>query len=488
MRSWIYPEDPLIFPILLDTVTDDQSVFFRVNEKQTYMEFQSVDPYRDELLQTYEEHSEEDVLQALESSWKAFFDWKKVPIDERGTLMKAVGDRLMEDQDGHAEMISREMGKPLPEARAEIEKCAWVCDFYAENADDFLADELIDTGYGETFVSHDPLGPVLAIMPWNFPFWQVFRFAVPALMAGNTAILKHAPNVFGCAERILELFQEAGFPEGTFESLRIHHDRVSGLLADDRVRAATLTGSERAGSSMASIAGKQIKKTVLELGGSNPFIVFPDADLDKAVQTGLKGRLQNSGQSCIAAKRFIVHEKVYDDFLSAFNEGMKKVKMGDPMEAGTDIGPLARRDLADQLQDQVRRSEKAGARILSGGKQQGTFHEPTVMTDVEPGMAVFDEETFGPVAPVIKARDEEEAFDLAGRTRYGLGVSLFTGDLEKGRHYIDRVEDGAFFLNSVVKSDPRLPFGGTKASGYGRELSREGIREFVNRKTVYVGQ
>ncbi len=422
----------------------------------------------------------------LDANYSAFQKWKGVSIEKRGELLKQVGDLLIDRKEDHARAITREMGKPLKEAYGEVEKCAWVCDFYAENAEDFLADELIETEATESFVSYDPLGPVLAIMPWNFPFWQVFRFAAPALMAGNSVLLKHAPNVFGCAERIETLFKEAGFPEALFQSLIIHHDKVEGLLGDNRVKAATLTGSGRAGSSVAALAGRHIKKTVLELGGSNAFIVFPDADIEKAVTTGVNARMQNSGQSCIAAKRFLVHEKVYDEFLEGFIHEMEKFQGGDPMEENTTLGPLARKDLADRLQDQVRRSEKAGATIIKGGKQQGTFHEPTVMTGAEPGMAVFDEETFGPVAPFAKCSTETEAFDLAAQTPYGLGVSLFTQDIDKARHYIDRVEDGAFFINNLVKSDPRLPFGGTKASGYGRELSREGIREFVNKKTVCV--
>ncbi|MDZ7694601.1 MAG: NAD-dependent succinate-semialdehyde dehydrogenase [Balneolaceae bacterium] len=378
------------------------------------------------------------------------------------------------------------MGKPIGESRAEINKCAWVCEFYAKNAARFLADEIIETDAAESFVSHDPIGPVLAIMPWNFPYWQVFRFTAPALMAGNTALLKHAPNVFGCATHIEELLHEAGFPDGVFQNLFIHHDRTEQIIASDIVQAVTLTGSERAGRAVGSLAGKHLKKSVLELGGNNAFIVWEDADMEQAVETGVTARMMNSGQSCIAAKRFILVGDAYEKFLPEFLKRIKSLKSGDPVDESTEMGPLARKDLADQLNEQVKKSVAQGAELLTGGNQKGAYHEPTVLTNVQPGMPAFDEETFGPVAAIIRAKDEEEAFELASQSRYGLGTTLFTTGVKRARKSVGKIPDGAFFINELVKSDPRLPFGGTKNSGYGRELSREGILEFVNKKTVYV--
>ena len=323
-------------------------------------------------------------------------------------------------------------------------------------------------------------------MPWNFPFWQVFRFAAPSLAAGNVALLKHAPNVFGCATHIEELISEAGFPDGVFQNLFIHHDNVEVILADDRIKAATLTGSERAGSSVAAIAGKHIKKTVLELGGSNSFIVWEDADMDQAVETGVTARMMNSGQSCIAAKRFILVGDAYDKFLPAFQEKVKELKSGDPLDESTDIGPLARTDLAEKLESQVQESVEKGAELLMGGERDEAYYAPTILTNVQPGMPAFDEELFGPVASIVRAKSEDEAFELAAHSKYGLGTTVFTEDTDRALKSAGKVPDGAYFINELVKSDPRLPFGGTKNSGYGRELSREGILEFVNKKTVYV--
>jgi succinate-semialdehyde dehydrogenase/glutarate-semialdehyde dehydrogenase len=388
--------------------------------------------------------------------------------------------------DKYAETMTLEMGKPISEARGEIEKCAWVCDFYAENAERFLADEIIETDASESFVSHDPIGTVLAIMPWNFPYWQVFRFVAPTLSAGNTGLLKHASNVFGCATHIEELLLEAGFPDGVFQNLFIHHDKTESIISNDIVKAVTLTGSERAGKSVGALAGKYLKKSVLELGGSNAFIVLEDADMEQAVKTGVTARMMNSGQSCIAAKRFILVGDAYDKFLPAFIEGVNAIRKGDPADEATEIGPLARKDLADQVHEQLVKSVEKGAKIETGGNQDNAFHEPTVLTGVKPGMPAFDEETFGPLAAIVKAKDEDEAFELAADSSYGLGVTLFTSDIEKAHRRISKVPDGAFFINELVKSDPRLPFGGTGNSGYGRELSREGIHEFVNKKTVYI--
>lgn len=452
------------------------------------MEFKSINPYNGKEIATYTEHTDEQIQKILEKSRAAFESWRDVPINERCELLTNAGGVLRNNVETYAKTMTLEMGKPISEARAEIEKCAWVCDFYAENAERFLADEIIETDASESFVSHDPIGTVLAIMPWNFPYWQVFRFVAPTLAAGNTGLLKHAPNVFGCATHIEELLLEAGFPDGVFQNLFIHHDKTERIISDDIVKAVTLTGSERAGKSVGALAGKYLKKSVLELGGSNAFIVLEDADMDQAVKTGVTARMMNSGQSCIAAKRFILVGDAYDNFLPAFIDGVKAIKKGDPVDESTEIGPLARKDLADQLHQQLEQSVEKGAKIETGGEQNEAFHEPTVLTGVQPGMPAFDQETFGPLAAIIKAKDEDEAFELAADSSYGLGVTLFTSDIEKARRRIGKAPDGAFFINELVKSDPRLPFGGTGNSGYGRELSREGIREFVNKKTVYINR
>ena len=450
------------------------------------MTFKSINPHNGKEIATYKEHTEKEVNDILEKSRVAFESWREIPVNERCKLLVNAGGVLRNNVEKYAKTMTLEMGKPISEARGEIEKCAWVCDFYAENAERFLADEIIETDASESFVSHDPIGTVLAIMPWNFPYWQVFRFAAPTLAAGNTGLLKHASNVFGCATHIEEIFMEAGFPDGVFQNLFIHHDKTEKIISNDIVKAVTLTGSERAGKSVGALAGKYLKKSVLELGGNNAFIVLEDADMEQAVKTGITARMMNSGQSCIAAKRFILVGDAYDKFLPAFIEGVKSIKRGEPTDDSTEIGPLARKDLADELHNQLEKSVKKGAKIEAGGKQDGAFHEPTVLTGVKPGMPAFDEETFGPVAAIIRAKDVDEAFELAADSKYGLGVTLFTSDIESARRHISRAPDGAFFVNELVKSDPRLPFGGTKNSGYGRELSKEGILEFVNKKTVYV--
>jgi succinate-semialdehyde dehydrogenase/glutarate-semialdehyde dehydrogenase len=383
-------------------------------------------------------------------------------------------------------MIPLEMGKPIAESRAEVTKCALVCDYYAEHGPGFLADEVIGTDAQRSYVRHDPMGCVLSIMPWNFPFWQVFRFAAPALTVGNVALLKHAPNVFGCSILIAEVFEEAGFPRGTFQNLIIHHDQVEKIIAHENVKAVTLTGSERAGASVAEVAGRYLKKCVLELGGNNAFIVWKDADVEKAVQTAVNARMANAGQSCIAAKRFILVDAIYDDFVARFIQAAKKLVAGDPNDEATRVGPLARLDLADQLQRQVKQSVEMGAELLYGGNQRGCYHEPTILGNVKPGMPAFDEETFGPLAPMIKVKDEFEAFELAEKSRYGLGTTVCTRDIQRASELSAVVSDGAYFVNELVKSDPRLPFGGTKRSGYGRELAKDGMMEFVNRKTVYI--
>ena len=450
------------------------------------MKFKSINPYNNKEIASYTEQTEDEIKNILNKSDHVSKSWREVAIGERCNFLTNAGGILRNNVDKYAETMTLEMGKTISEARAEIKKCAWVCDYYAENAERHLADEIIETDASESFVSYDPIGTILAIMPWNYPFWQVFRFAAPTLAAGNTALLKHAPNVFGCAKQIEELFIEAGFPDGVFQNLIMHHDKTEKIISSDTVKAVTLTGSEGAGRSVGSLAGKYLKKSVLELGGSNAFIVLEDADMEQAVETALTARFMNCGQSCIASKRFILVGDAYESFMPEFLKRVRELKEGDPIDESTDVGPMARKDLADELHKQVEKSVAKGAKIETGGEQNNTFHEPTVLTGVKPGMPVFDEETFGPVAAVIRAENESEAYDLAGESKYGLGLTLFTTDIEKARRNVGRVADGAFFVNHLVKSDPRLPFGGTKNSGYGRELSREGIHEFVNKKTVYI--
>jgi len=378
------------------------------------------------------------------------------------------------------------MGKAKREAIAEIEKCALACDYYAENAENFLSDIRLNVPEGEAYVAHDPIGIVLAVMPWNFPFWQVFRFLAPNLMAGNVGLLKHASNVPQCALAIEEVLIDAGFPEGCFQTLLISSSKVNMILDDERVKAATLTGSEGAGSKVAERAGMNLKKTVLELGGSDPFIVLKDADIEKAAKTGAKARMINNGQSCIAAKRFILEESIANEFLSIFKSEFEKIKIGDPSKDEFDYGSMAREDLAEELEEQVNKSVKKGAKILIGGKRNKAFFEPTILTDVKAGMPAYEEELFGPVAVVLIAKDEKQAIKLANDSRFGLGGSLWSKDLEKAKKLVREVESGAVYINKLMASHPAVPFGGVKMSGYGRELSEMGIKEFVNQKTIWI--
>lgn len=450
------------------------------------MEFKSNNPYNNKEVDSHLALSKDETSTKLDNAQHAFKTWRKVPLLERTSLMKKAGQVLRDNVEEYAKMITIEMGKPISESRGEVNKCAWVCDYYAENASTFLADQSVSTDAQQSFVKHDPIGTVLAIMPWNFPFWQVFRFAAPTLIAGNTGVLKHAPNVFGCAKLIEDVFVKAGFPPHVFQNLIVHHDLTEHIIAHDGIRAVTLTGSERAGSAVAEITGRHIKKSVLELGGNNAFIVLEDANIDAAVKTAITARMLNCGQSCIAAKRFILAEGIYDEFVGKFTEAVRILKSGDPLDEATQVGPLARKDLADQLNNQVQKSVKQGAELLLGGKQENCYHEPTILGNVRPGMAAFDEETFGPLAAMIKAKDIDHAFDLSEQSKYGLGVTVCTTNIDLAIAYADRVSDGAYFVNELVKSDPRLPFGGTKKSGYGRELAKDGMMEFVNRKTVYI--
>jgi succinate-semialdehyde dehydrogenase/glutarate-semialdehyde dehydrogenase len=449
----------------------------------------AVNPATGDLICEVPEHDDREVQARLERAERAFASWRKVPFAERVRLMSRAADLLRERRDRYARLMTEEMGKPIGASESEVDKCAWSCDFYAEHAEGFLASETVATDASRSLVRYDPLGPVLAIMPWNFPFWQLFRFAAPALMAGNVGLLKHASNVPGCALAIEEVFRDAGFPEGVMTTLLVSSEKAKELIRSPVVRAVTLTGSDRAGMAVAAEAGRCLKKTVLELGGSDPFLVLADADPAETAAQAARARTINSGQSCIAAKRFIVEGAVADRFESEFARAMESLRVGDPLDRETDVGPLAREDLLRDLDDQVRRTVEAGGRLLTGGERlgnRGWFYAPTVLAGVEPGMPAFDEETFGPVAAVVRARDATHAIELANRSRFGLGASIWTGHPTRGEALAGEIEAGCVFVNGIVKSDPRLPFGGVKHSGYGRELSEVGIREFVNIKTVWV--
>ena len=450
---------------------------------------QTINPTTGEPLETYEEHGREEIDRRLAKAAAAFPAWRERSFDERAAVLRAAAQVLADRSAALSRLMTLEMGKPIEASKAEIDKCAWVCRHYADHAAEYLARRDVATDATRSYVRFDPLGPVLAIMPWNFPFWQVFRFAAPSLMAGNVGLLKHAESVLGSARAIEDVFRAAGLPDGGFQTLQVRHTAVADIITDDRVRAVTLTGSVRAGGAVAAAAGKAIKKSVLELGGSDPFVVLEDADVDRAAEIGAVARMINSGQSCIAAKRFIVHEKVADRFIEGFVEHIRRMQVGDPLDPGTQIGPLARRDLLESLADQVRRSVNAGARAALGGgplDRPGFFFDPTVLVQVRPEHAAGSEETFGPVAAVLVVRDRGEAVRVANASEYGLGASLWTGDLLEAERIAARIDAGSVFVNGLVKSDPRLPFGGVKRSGYGRELSVEGIREFVNAKTVWI--
>jgi succinate-semialdehyde dehydrogenase/glutarate-semialdehyde dehydrogenase len=448
----------------------------------------SVNPYNDKEIKTYNLDTPSKIRSKVKLADDVFHKWKEKEIHERTTLLSKVSELLEERIDYLSELITLEMGKPIKESKAEINKCIFLCDFYAVNAESFLADEIISTEASESFISYDPLGVILAVMPWNYPFWQVFRFAVPTLTSGNTALLKHASNVSGCALSIQEIFEDAGYPKGCFQAVLTNHKVIEDLLKDDIIKAVSLTGSEMAGKHIAKIAGENLKKAVLELGGNNACIVLDDADLDKYLDVMVKARMQNAGQSCIAAKRFIVTKGIYDEFIGKFTKRVKDLKFGNPMESDTEIATLAHEDFAVNLEKQVNEAISKGAKVIMGNKRDKAYFSPTILTKVTTDMAVFKEETFGPVAPVFKVDNLEEAIELATNSKFGLGTMLFTENIEKAMHTISKIPDGAFFINEMVKSDPRLPFGGTKASGFGRELSIEGIHEFVNIKTVYINE
>lgn len=458
------------------------------------MAIASINPATGETLRTFDALSEKQLEEKLQHSAEAFRNHRRTSFAERAAIMLRAAEILENEKKEFARVMTLEMGKPIKAAVQEAEKCAWVCRYYAEHAEGHLADEVIDTNATKSFVRFQPLGVVLAIMPWNFPFWQVFRFAAPALMAGNVGLLKHSSNVPQCALAIEDIFRRAGFSEGAFQTLLIGSDHVQRVLEDPRVAAATLTGSEPAGRSVASIAGKQIKKTVLELGGSDPFIVMPSADLETAATTAVKARTMNNGQSCIAAKRFIVHAQIYDQFEKRFVESMKALRVGNPMDEATDIGPLATEQILKDLEEQVQVSVAAGAKILTGGQKlkgdgnlaEGNFYEPTVLADIPKNSPAYRDELFGPVASLFRVADIDEAIELANATTFGLGSAAWTNDESELKRFIEELEAGSVFINGMVASDPRLPFGGVKHSGFGRELGYFGIREFVNIKTVWI--
>ena len=453
--------------------------------------FVSINPFTGEILHEYGQDSDQAVENKLQLASDTFREFRKTSFTVRSQMMNRAAEILENGKEKFGRLMTQEMGKTLKSAIQEAEKCALGCRYYAENAERFLADEEAQTSAARSFVRYQPIGPVLAIMPWNFPFWQVFRFAAPGLMAGNVGLLKHASNVPQCALAIQEIFRKAGFPEGVFQTLLIGAERVGKIIVDPRVVAVTLTGSVGAGSSVAAVAGKEIKKTVLELGGSDPFIVMPSADLDRAVETAVQARVINNGQSCIAAKRFIVHQRIAEPFERKFVHRMASLKVGDPMDLSTDVGPLATADGLRALETQVNETVRMGARVLLGGKRmhrQGNFYEPTVLSNIPKGSPALDDELFGPVASIFDVSSMAEAIHLANDSKFGLGSCAWTNDDAERDLFINEIESGLAFVNGMVASDPRIPFGGVKQSGYGRELSYNGIREFTNIKTVSINQ
>ena len=450
----------------------------------------SVNPATEEVLARFDPFTPEQIGRALDEAQDAFGAWRERSIADRAIPMRRLATLLRERAERYGRLITIEMGKPIAEAKAELEKCAWGAEHYAENAERYLADEVVVTNAKRSLVAFQPLGIVLAVMPWNFPFWQVIRFAAPALMAGNAAVLKHASNVPQSALAIEEVIRDAGFPEGLLRTVLVAGSAIEPVIADPRIRAVTLTGSSETGSRIAELAGRALKKTVLELGGSDPYIILADADLEAAAKVGARARNQNNGQSCIAAKRFIVVDSVAADFERRFAAEVEALRVGDPLDPKTQIGPLARADLRGTLERQVRESVRVGARVLTGGERgagKGWYYQPTVLAEVTEDMPVFKEETFGPVAAVLRVPDAEDAVRVANDSAYGLGASLWTGDHRRGEALARKIESGSVFVNGMVASDPRLPFGGVKRSGYGRELASYGIKEFVNIQTIWIG-
>ena len=450
----------------------------------------SINPVTNEIVKNYKPHTGDGVEKIVNSVDKIWHHWRSTSFHHRGQLMQNAASILRSRKEELALLMALEMGKVKNEGITEIEKCAWVCEYYAANAESFLENEIITTQASSSYVSYQPQGTILAVMPWNFPFWQVFRFAAPTLMAGNTAVLKHASNVPGCAVAIEDIFREAGFPENIFRTLLIGSSMVEKVIKHKAIKGVSLTGSTPAGKSVATLAGAELKKCVLELGGSDPYLILKDADLELAAKKCATGRLLNAGQSCIGAKRFIVEETIYPYFLELFTYEMNAARFGDPFDGESTMGPMAREDLRDELHQQVIKSVKKGAEVILGGEipdRKGAFYPPTILENIKPGMPAYDEELFGPVASVIKVKDQEEAIRVANDTDFGLGAAVFTNNLKKGEHIAEiELEAGACFVNDFVKSDPRLPFGGIKTSGFGRELSIHGIKEFMNVKTVFI--
>jgi succinate-semialdehyde dehydrogenase / glutarate-semialdehyde dehydrogenase len=451
------------------------------------MKFKTINPYNNRPIEEFEAFSDEKIADMLFISSQAFSSWKLKKYTERAEMFFKLSDILRTRQLAFADTISKEMGKPIKEAKAEIMKCAWVCDYYAQHADKFLADEEVKTDAQKSYITHEPMGTILGIMPWNFPFWQVFRFAAPTLMAGNTVVLKPAASTIRSGLVIEYIFLTAGFPRGTFQTIIADNEQIRQMIGSPFINGVALTGSERAGIAVASAAGAHIKKTVLELGGSDPFLVFADCDLKDAARIAVQSRMVNGGQSCIAAKRFLVEESILDRFVELAKQNVEKLVVGDPLDEKTDIGPMARLDAAERLHEQVEKSKKKGARVVMGGDYKNCFYSPTIMTNVKVGMPIFDEETFGPVMAITSFKTEEEAIKLANVTDFGLSATIFTQDLHKAERVSKQLEVGAVFINTMAKSDPRMPFGGTKKSGYGRELYTQGIKEFTNLKTVSIG-
>lgn len=450
------------------------------------LKIETINPYTSHSIKSYALYSLEKIESIIQSAHRTYTTWKHANLESRIQLLDNIKTILSQNLNTYAQLITDEMGKPISESKSEIKKCMLLCDYYKKNTSRLLADKWIKTEAQESFVSYDPLGVILGIMPWNYPFWQVMRFAIPTLTSGNTILLKHASNVTGSALILQDIFEKAQYPKGCFQTIITNHNTIEHIIKNDNIKAVSLTGSEKAGRTIASLAGKHLKKSVLELGGNNPCIILRDANLDKYIDIMVTSRMQNTGQSCIAAKRFIVVDAIYDKFLKLFTNKVKELKSGDPSDELINIGVLARPDLAKSLEYQVKQSIKQGADVHFGNNRKANYYEPTILTNVQPGMPVFDEETFGPIASIIKVNDKSEAYKMAAKSKLGLGCMVFTKDIEDAKNHISTIEDGSFFINELVKSDPRLPFGGTKASGYGRELSKEGLLEFVNIKTVYI--
>lgn len=448
--------------------------------------FSTYNPYDLQNISEYQYISDSQAAVAVNIAQREFYEWSRSGLDNRLKFIKNLIPVIDKCKTKLSNKASLEMGKPIKQAVAEVEKCALLCNYYLNNANAMLAQKHLASDAGESFVTYEPLGVILGVMPWNFPYWQVFRFAIPAILAGNCVVVKHASNVAGCAQLIEELFIEAGFPEGVYQNLLISGDQVKAIIEHPAIKGVSVTGSEKAGASVASVAASHIKKAVLELGGSNAFIVCADADLKKTIPVAVNARMQNTGQSCIAAKRFLVHRSLHDQFIARYKDAVLQLKSGDPMDETTDIGPLARVDLAEQIEKQVNDSVKMGAKVVAGGKRTNAFYEPTILSGVTTDMPVFKEEIFGPVAAILAFDNFEEAVALSNATEFGLGVQVFTGDIEGIKSKLHLFEEGAVFINAMVKSDPALPFGGVKKSGFGRELAENGLKEFVNVKTVYI--